>query len=362
MSTQIDPRTTTAAPDPERIERFLQRLAGDIGTALHGGALWIGDQLGLFDAMAGAGPVTSDELAVQTDLDERYLREWLDGMAAAEYVEYDPATRRYDLPPEHAAPLTDDGFPFYLGGLIEFIVPWVSIAPKVAEAFRHGGGVPQAEYPSQTWEAIERANAPYQQQRLVDWLQQTPHVMQRLSGGGSLVDVGCGSGQAAIVLAEAFPAARITGWDIHPESIERARRNAANAGVEDRVHFEVRDGVELPADTFDVVTTFDVVHDTVDPSGLLRSIRRALTPDGTYVAVEMNAASDVEENIGPVGRLLYSMSLLYCMTTSLARDGAGLGTAMGDQRFRELAAEAGFVDVGAIPIDNPFLALYQLEA
>lgn len=354
--------TTATALDQSKVETFLERLVDDIGAALHGGACWIGDRLGLFAAMADAGPVTSTELAETTGLHERYLREWLASMAAAEYVTYDPTSSRYELPAEHALPLADETFPFFVGGFIELIVPWVSVAPKVAAAFRDGGGVPQDDYPPETWEAIERVNAPFQQQRLVDWLQGVPAVVDRLTAGGSAVDVGCGSGQAAIVLAEAFPAANLTGYDPHEPSIQRARANAEAAGVSDRVDFQVADGASLPAGSFDVVTTFDVVHDAADPAGLLRSIRAALTPGGTYLAVEMNAASTVEGNIGPVGRLLYSASLLYCMTTSLAQGGVGLGTCLGEERFRELAADAGFQDVRTVPIDNPFFVLYALQS
>lgn len=356
--------STAGAPtiDESKVEAFLERLVADIGTALHGGACWIGDRLGLFTAMADSGPVTSEELADRTGLQERYVREWLAAMAAAEYVTYQPDTARYELPAEHALPLVDETFPFFVGGFIEFIVPWVSVAPKVAAAFRNGGGVAQHDYPAETWEAIERASAPFQQQRLVDWLQGVPTVGDRLSAGGSLVDVGCGSGGAAIVLAQAFPKAHITGYDIHPPSIERARRNAVDAGVTDRVTFEVADGVTLPADTFDIATTFDVVHDAADPAGLLRAIRGTLTANGTYLAVEMNAADTVEDNIGPVGRLLYSASLLYCMTTSLAQGGAGLGTCMGQRRFRALTDDAGFHDVRTVPIDNPFFVLYAANA
>lgn len=362
MTTETRPRTAIVEPDQDKVEEFVQRLVDDIGTALHGGALWIGDRLGLFRALADAGPVTVTELAHTTGLQPRYLREWLDSMTAAEYVTYDPATGRYELPVEHAVPLVDSSFPFFVGGFLEFIVPWISVAPQVAAAFRTGGGVPQSAYMDETWEAIERASAPFQQQRLVDWLDGTSNVKRLLSDGGSAADVGCGSGQAAIVLADAFPSARVTGYDIHTGSLDRARRNAEETGVADRVTFEQRDGIDLPTGAFDVVTTFDVVHDSADPAGLLRAIRNTLTPDGTYVAVEMNASSSVEENIGPVGRLMYSASLLYCMTTSLAQGGAGLGTCMGDERFRELAADAGFGDVRTVPIDNPFFILYELRA
>lgn len=349
--------------DKQKGEEFLGRVVNDVGSALLGALTWIGDRLGLFATLAAAGPVTIEELAARTALDRRYLREWLNAMTAAEYLEYDPATARYRLPAEHASVLADEQSPFCLGGFLETIVPAVSQAPGVLQAFRTGGGVPQTAYAPEMFEAIERSTAPWYRHKLVkEWLPALPAVQQKLSAGARAADVGCGSGRAAIALAGAFPAAHVHGYDNHPGSIERARANARAAGVAERVHFEVLDAASLPAASFDFVTTFDVVHDAADPIGLLRGIHRALTPDGSYLMLEMNCAPSVEGNIGPLGKLVYSVSTLYCMTQSLAAGGLGLGAAMGEPKARELAAAAGFGDFRRLPIDDPFSALYELRA
>ena len=346
--------------DHQKVEKFLEKLVNDTGTALRGALCYIGDKLRIFKAMATTGPVTVEELAAHTGLSARYLREWLGAMVTAEYVEYNPETGRYFLPPEHAAPLADESFPYFVGGFLEMIVPSVSVAPRVADAFKTGKGVDQTTYPAEMFESIERGTAPWYRNQLVqNWLPAMPQVVRALEAGGSALDVGCGSGRAAITLSKAFPKAKVFGYDYHPLSIERAIANADAEGA--NVHFEVIDCVELPASRFDLITTFDVVHDAVDPAGLLRSIRAALKPDGTFLMLEMNCSPKLEENINPVGRFLYSVSTLYCMTTSLARDGAGIGAAMGEPKARELAGQAGFSAFRRLPIDDPFSMLYELR-
>lgn len=346
--------------DHEKVEKFVERLVNDVGTALRGGLCYIGDKLRIFKAMATTGPVTVDELARHTGLNPRYLREWLGGMVTASYVEYNPETARYFLPPEHAAPLADETFPYFVGGFLEMIVPTVSVAPKVAEAFRTGKGVDQNDYSSEMFESIERGTAPwYRNQLIQNWLPAMPQVVRALEAGGTALDVGCGSGRAAITLSKAFPKARVFGYDYHALSIDRA---IANADAESaNVHFDVVDCVNLPADELDFITTFDVVHDAVDPLGLMKSIRGALKTDGTYLMLEMNCSPKLEENANPVGRFLYAVSTLYCMTTSLAHDGAGIGAAMGEPKARELAAQAGFRQFRKLPIDDPFSMLYELR-
>lgn len=355
------PDTGTArAVDNARVEKFLEKIVNDIGTALRGALCYVGDKLRIFKAMAATGPVTAPELARHTGLNERYLREWLGAMVTAEYVEYDPATGQYTLPPEHALPLADESFPYFVGGFMEMIVPAVSVAPSVANAFRTGKGVDQNEYSPEMFEAIERGTAPWYRNQLVqNWVPAMPQVIDALEAGGSALDVGCGSGRAAITLSKAFPKARVFGYDYHELSLQRARMNADAEGA--NVHFEVVDCVNLPPNTFDFITTFDVIHDAVDPVALMKSIRGALRPNGTYLMLEMRCSPKVEENINPVGRLLYSISTLYCMTTSLAHDGAGIGAAMGEPKARELASQAGFREFRSLPIDDPFSILYELR-
>jgi ubiquinone/menaquinone biosynthesis C-methylase UbiE len=303
--------------DQAKTEQFLGRALEDIGAAARIALCYVGDKLGIFRAMAASGAVTVDELARKTELDARYLREWLGTMATADYVTYDAASGKYLLPPEHALPLADESFPFFIGGFMQLTVPLISVAPKVAEHFKTGKGVTQAEYPQEVWEGMERASMPAYKHKLVqEWIAAMPEVKRKLEAGGTAIDVGCGSGRAAITIARAFPKATVHGYDQHEGSIERARANARQAGVADRVHFTVADGAKLPARRFDFIATFDVVHDAVDPVGLLQSIKAALAPGGTYLMMEMNASGDVQHNVNPIGRMLYPISTLYCLTTS----------------------------------------------
>jgi ubiquinone/menaquinone biosynthesis C-methylase UbiE len=349
--------------DWDKIKRFSMQVSSDIGAAMFGALSYIGDRLGIFSAMAEAGAVTSEQLARKTGLSERYLREWLSAMASAGYVNYDAAAKTYAMPAEHAMVLARDESPFFAGGFIEMIVPQMSIAPKVLESFKNGRGVPQSEYPPETWEAMERASASmYRHQLVRKWLPTMPQVVAKLSEGGSSLDVGCGSGRAAIAIANAFPKADVHGFDAHPGSLERARANAQAAGLGDRIKFDVVDCTKLPATRFDFISTFDVVHDSVDPDALLKSIRGALKPDGTYLMVEVNVSSKLEDNINPMGRMMYSMSTLYCMTVSLAHGGAGIGACMGEAKARELVAAAGFKHFRRLPIDDLFSALYEIRA
>ncbi|HYL57995.1 MAG TPA: methyltransferase domain-containing protein [Candidatus Acidoferrales bacterium] len=345
------------------IKKFSAQVSGDIGSAMLGAMSYIGDRLGIFRALADAGSVTSAGLAERTGLSERYLREWLSAMAAAGYVNYDVAAKTYAMPAEHAMVLARDDSPFFAGGFIEMIVPQMSIAPKVMESFKNGRGVPQSEYPAETWEAMERSSAAMYRHSLVrKWLPAMPQVVEKLSAGGSSLDVGCGAGRAAIAIATAFPRAKVFGFDAHAGSLERARANARAAGLADRITFDVVDCTKLPTAQFDFISTFDVVHDSVDPDALLKSIRGALKPGGTYLMVEVNVSSKLEDNINPMGKLMYSMSTLYCMTTSLAHGGAGIGACMGEAKARELVAAAGFKQFKRLPIDDAFSALYEIQA
>lgn len=344
------------------VKEFAALMMNDIGAAMQGALTYIGDRLGIFKALAGAGAVTSAELAERTGLNERYLREWLGAMTAAKYISYDPSTSRYSMSPEHAMILADENSQFFMGGFMQMIVPEVAIAPKLLESFRTGKGLPQSEYPPEVFEAIERGSAPiYRHQLIRKWMPAMPRVVEQLNAGGTALDVGCGSGRAAIALATAYPNAHIFGYDAHAGSIERARANAKAAGVADRVTFDVVDCTKLPAEQFDFIATFDVVHDSVDPVGLLKSIRNALKPDGTYLMVEVNVSNRPEDNINPMGRMMYSASTLYCMTVSLAHGGAGIGALMGEPKARELAASAGFSSFQRLPVKDAFSVLYEIR-
>jgi SAM-dependent methyltransferase len=326
----------------------------------------IGDQLGLFKELDSNGPATSDELAERAGINERYAREWLSGLACAGYLTYDSATTRFALPPEHAPVLAHEGGPAFLGGVFQEVPPVFGVIEQVSEAFRTGGGVPQSAYHTHMWEGMERETAPIYEHLLVqEWLPEMPEALAKLQGGATVADIGCGSGRALIALARAFPSSRFVGYDAFAPQVARATANAAMAGVSDRVSFAVLDASHGLPEQFDIITTFDVVHDAVDPAGLLRAIRAGLKPDGIYVIQEMGAADTLEENIasGPLGTFFYGASVLYCMTTSLAQGGAGLGTAgMPEATVRRMAAEAGFNSVRRIPIEDLFHALFELRS
>jgi SAM-dependent methyltransferase len=350
------------ALDYQKVRSFLGAAVNDVGTAMLGALSYIGDRLDLFKALAASGPVTIDAFAKRTKLSARYLREWLNAMVSASYVEYDPGTETYRLPPEHAAVLADETSPFFVGGFVEMIVPAVIQAPKLVKAFRSGKGVPQSAYPPEIFEAIERGTAPWYRHKLVqDWIPVMPEVQAKLEQGGSALDVGCGSGRAAITIAKAFPNAKVFGYDNHSGSIERARANAKAEGVTKRVTFKVVDAKRLRGAKFDFITTFDVVHDSAEPVGLLKAIRRSLSPGGSYLMLEMNCSPNVAENVNFIGKFIYTVSTLYCMTQSLAAGGAGIGAAMGEPKARELAAAAGFTQFERLPIKDPFAALYQIR-
>jgi 2-polyprenyl-3-methyl-5-hydroxy-6-metoxy-1,4-benzoquinol methylase len=232
----------------------------------------------------------------------------------------------------------------------------------VAESFRTGGGVAPEELHEDVWIGTERFTAGWHRHLLVQqWLPLMPEVQARLRAGARIADVGCGAGRGAVALAEAFPACTVVGYDAHAPVVERARALAAEAGVADRVSFAVLDAADGLPERFDVVTTFDVLHDAVDPQRLLTAIHDALAPGGVHVCLEINCADRAEDNVGPIATLLYGFSLLYCMTTSLAHGGAGLGTlGLPAARLRELAARAGFAHVRHVEMDNPFNSLYEL--
>jgi 2-polyprenyl-3-methyl-5-hydroxy-6-metoxy-1,4-benzoquinol methylase len=350
--------------DQTRAEAFVGKVFGDtVGMATVALAR-IGDQLGLFKDLASHGPTTAAELAQRTGTQERYVREWLGGMASAGYLEYEPSEARFRLPAEHAPVLAVEAGSTFFGGVQEELVACLGVLDQVTGAFTRGGGVAWAEYPQSLYQGIERfTRGWFENQLLQEWLPLVPDVQANLERGVRAADVGCGRGQALIKLATAFPSSRFTGYDSHAESIDAAAAAARASGVDDRVSFRQADVARGLPTTYDLITTFDVVHDAADPIGMLRSIRQALTPDGTYLCLEINCAENLEDNAGPVGTLLHSFSVLLCMTTSLASEGAGLGTlGLPEPKLRDLATEAGFTSVRRLPMDNPFNTLYELRA
>ena len=355
---------TTGTIDEAKVEAFAGKAIGDLAGAMTTLFCAIGDRLELMKTLAEHGPATSDELAQTADVQERYAREWLRGMAAAGYLEHDPATGRFTLPAEHAPVLAQELGPTFFGGAYQELLGCLTAVDDVVRAFRAGGGVAQDAYSPDMWEGMERFTAGwFENLLLAEWLPALPAVRAKLESGATVADVGCGAGRALLKLATTFPTGSYSGFDAFEAQVKRARANASGAALRERVSFERRDVAAdgLP-DLFDVITTFDVVHDAVDPLALMRAIRAGLEPGGTYLLLEINCADHHEDNAGPIAQVLYGFSLLYCMTSSLAHDGAGLGTCgLPDAKIRELAAQAGFGSVTRVA-ENPFNVLYALTA
>jgi SAM-dependent methyltransferase len=348
--------------DPTRVEEFVHRAMGDASAALLTVMCSIGDRLGLFKDLATQGPATSAELAARVGINERYAREWLGAMASAGYVRFDPATRKFTLPPEHIPVLAQENGPFFFGGIYQMLSGMVGPLDQIVQCFKQGGGVPQAAYNDNMWDGLERFTASWFENLLLQqWIPSMPAVEEKLVRGCSVADVGCGRGRALIKLATAYPKSRYIGYDVFGPTVARASAYADIAGVSDRVKFKQWDVAKGLPERYDIITTFDVVHDAVDPLGLIRSIRQALNPGGRYVCLDINCSDKLEENAGPLGAMFQSVSILYCMTTSLAHNGAGLGTVgLPESRLKEFAKQAGFADVRRVPLENPFNNLYEL--
>lgn len=357
----MTPKTTI--PNPEKCGALAFRVVGDLGGAFTAALGYIGDRLGLFRALAGAGPLSSAQLADRTRLHERYVREWARAMVAAEYLDYDAAADRYLMTPEQESVLADEDSPFFAGGGLHLAAPSIGNVPRILEAFRHGGGIPYAELGEEIPLAIERFFRPGYVNFLVkDWLAAVPGLVGRLAAGARVADVGCGCGQSSVVMARAFPRSQIVAIDYDGPSLQRARRLAA-AREAGNVEFVQGPAHELlRAGAFDLVCAFDCIHDMVDPLATLRAIRAALAADGVYLWAEPNASDRPDENRNPVGKLCAAISPLLCLTVSLAHGGAGLGTIIGERGARALARDAGFGAFDRLPIDNPFTQFFALRA
>ena len=335
------------AADQAKLEQFVGKAIGDLGAALSATLIVIGDKLGLYKAMAAAGPLTPAELATRTDTAERYVREWLNAQSAAGYVSYDPRTSRYFLTDEQAVALTDESSPACVLGGFQAMTAAMKAEPKVTEAFRTGAGVGWHEHDPGLFQGTERFFRPgYAANLISSWIPALEGVEAKLRAGARVADVGCGHGVSTILMAQAFPKSTVVGFDYHAPSIERARQLAAEAGLAERTHFEVAVAKEFPGREYDLVTFFDCLHDMGDPVGAAAHVRSTLKPDGTWMLVEPYANDRPEENFNPIGRLFYSASTLICTPASLSQEvGLGLGAQAGETRLREVVTKAGFTRV-----------------
>lgn len=333
--------------DEARLNQFLDRIVGDLAASYGGVTVSIGHKLGLYKAMAGAGPLSAAEVASRANCAERYVREWLNSQAAAGYVVYHPSSRCYELTPEQAMILANEDSPVHFPPAFDCVASLWFDEDKVRDAFKTGKGVPWGE----RHHRLFHGNAaffrnPYRGELVQTWLPALEGVQAKLEAGAKVADIGCGYGHSTIVMAEAFPNSRFHGYDTHPASIEAARRIAREAGVEDHTAFEVADAKSVGGDGFDLVCYFDCLHDMGDPVGAARHAREVMTEDGSVMLVEPYANDRVEDNLNPVGRLFYSASATVCCAHSLSEEvGAALGAQAGEKRLAEVFRKAGFSNV-----------------
>jgi len=334
---------TTTDLDQAAVEAFTGQVVGWLNGAALVQMLSIGHHTGLIDVMAGLPPSTSVQIAEAAGLNERYVREWLGAMVTGRVVDFEPGTQTYTLPPERAASITRAAGPNNLAVMAAAFPQFAQVEDGIVESFRHGGGVPYAQFPRFQTMMAEMSAGIVDATLLDSTLKLVPGLTEKLEAGIDVADIACGSGHAINVMAKAFPNSRFTGYDFSAEGVAAARAEAEHMGLSN-ARFVEQDVSKLTAENaFDLVTIFDAIHDQAQPRAVLRNIARALRLGGTFLAVDIGASSNLHENIDhPLGPTFYAVSTMHCMTVSLALDGEGLGTMWGEQKARELLAEAGF--------------------
>lgn len=347
--------------DRKRIEAFLDRFVGLASGATTIGLLAVAERSGLLTWLGEHGSGTAAEIASGAGLDHRYVTEILSGLAAAGVLEYNAASETFTLPPEHALFLAEETSPYFMGGWLDMIPAMMGQIDGVSDAARNGGGVGFGEFGAEMIRGIDRGNTPSQRVFLTKrWLPAVPGLVERLTAGIRVADVGCGSGTAAVLIASEFPESNVVGYDVSDEALELARRRAGEIA---NLTFENHPADAVPTHPpFGLITAFDVIHDLADPLAGLTRIQEALGPDGQFLMMEPNASTNLENNLDDRSALLYGVSTMHCMTQSLAVGGEGLGAAWGREKAEEYAQAAGFSTFQPLDdIANKFSAFYLLE-
>ena len=348
--------------DPDKLNALAGKFLNDMGAAITGPSILIGEQLGLYKALAEVGPATPEDVATKTGTLERYVREWLAGQAAAGYIEFDPASKRYSMTPEQAYAMTNEDSPLYIPGAFYTVASVYKDQRKIAEAIRTGKGLGWHEHHVDLFTGTKKFFRPgYLANLTSSWLPSLEGVVAKLEKGARVADVGCGLGASTIIMAKAFPKSEFVGFDYHTESIEWARNDAVTAGVSGNLDFEVATATGYRGKDYDLVTFFDCLHDMGDPVGAGRHVRDSLKPDGTWMVVEPFAKEMVAENLTAVGRVFYNASLLICVPASLSQEGArGLGAQASDSALEEVFRAGGFGRVRKA-VETPFNRVFEMR-
>jgi ubiquinone/menaquinone biosynthesis C-methylase UbiE len=349
------------AIDNDKLQEFLHKFVGDLGATVAAGSVVIGGKLGLYRALSEA-PATADELAARTHTNPRYVAEWLRGQAAGGYVEYDVASDSYSMTPEQAFALADPDGAVYAPGAFLLALGALKAEPRITDAFRSGAGLGWHQHDNDVFLGCEQFFRPgYIANLIPAWIPALDGVQDKLAAGATVADIGCGLGASTILLAEEYPNSRFTGSDYHDGSIELARKRAGEAGVADRVSFEVASASSFTGGGYDLAATFDCLHDMGDPLGAAKHVRQALKPDGTWLVVEPAAADDIAGNMNPVGRTYYSFSTLLCVPNALSQPGGyALGAQAGEAAIRQLTTDAGFTRFRRAA-ETPFNLVYEVR-
>lgn len=347
--------------DQAKAEEFAERMVGVLNEGAIALMTSIGHRTGLFDAMAELPPSTNEQIAEAARLNERYVREWLGAMVTAKIAEHDPESGTYNLPPEHAAWLTRAATPENIAAFAQYISVLGAVEDRIVECFKTGGGVPYSAYPRFQEVMAEDSSQTVVSALIDSILPLVPGLTGRLEAGIDVLDVGCGSGRALNLMARSFPNSRFVGYDLSEEGIVRGRAEAQEHDL-DNIRLEVKDVANLDEKArYDLITTFDAVHDQAQPAKVLKGIAQALRPDGIYLMQDIAASSHHHNNLDhPIGPFLYTISCMHCMTVSLAEDGAGLGAMWGEENAREMLQEAGFTEVEVKQLPHDFQNSYYI--
>ena len=348
------------AIDMDKLHEFLVKAVTDFGATFHAALVRIGDKLGLYKGLAAGGPQTSAELAKRTGTSERYVREWLLCQAAGGYVTYDPASSKFHLSDEQAFALADENSPAFLPGAFQVALASVKAEEQIAERFKTGKGMGWHEHHPELFVGTERFFRPgYAANLLSGWIPALEGVDAKLKSGGRVADVGCGLGASTILMAKAYPKSEFIGFDYHQGSIDSAKQRAKEAGVADRIKFEMAMAKDFPGNEYDFVTFFDCLHDMGDPAGAASHVHKALKKDGTWMIVEPFAGDKPEENFNPIGRAFYGASTLLCTPASLSQEvGLALGAQAGEKRMRDVVTSGGFTRFRRAT-QTPFNLIYE---
>jgi 2-polyprenyl-3-methyl-5-hydroxy-6-metoxy-1,4-benzoquinol methylase len=352
---------TAQAINEDKMHAFLGKVVGDFGAALSSALVYIGQKLGVYKALASNGPSTPAELASQTSTNERYVREWLINQAAGGYVNYDSASGSYSLSPEQTVALTDESSPFFVGGGFFVVKAMTAAVSNIENAFKNGGGMLWGEHDPDLFDGTERFFRPgYAAHLVASWIPSLSGVEEKLKAGGRVADIGCGHGSSTVIMAKAYPNSRFFGFDNHEKSIETARQRAKDAGVSDRVSFEVANASDFPGEQYDLITFFDCLHDMGDPVGACKHAAEMLKPDGVAMIVEPMAGNTVEENFNPIGRTFSGASALCCTANSMKLGGPALGAVASEETLRE-TAKAGGLNHFRRATETPFNRVYEAK-